>query len=196
MQSSLKPYRSHVLGKSIMDAVRRDEANTTYPLGLERPPVDWGTTNHGKLTADQWGVIATKSLLVTLVHQWGYISEDMPESPAAQTPILWERHTYGRQRRLCLLHNFVDLVKASLMAHNRTTSKDHARSYDHHIQRFFSKVTILYPSTAMKPSGHVSMHLGRALQDFGPTHSYKAPGFERMNYEMQSTPTNNKRGMS
>ena len=174
-----------------MDEVRLDQQSSRYPLGLDKPPLNWGTSQHGKLSADQWGVVATVSLVITLVRCWGY-NADLPVSLSAAESA---KELTLRQRKLCMLYNFTDLVKASLMAHNRVTSQQHADSYSYHNHRFFQKALALYPAFQIKPAGHISMHFAEFLRSLGPSHAYKVPGFERMNFEMQSTKTNRKLGM-
>jgi hypothetical protein len=172
-----------------MEEIHKDERASLFPLGLVKPPHNWGTTQHGKLTADQWGVIATKSLVVTLVRHWGY----RQASPNTHADVTKAREKAFLRKR-AMLWNFVDMVKASLMAHNRVTSVKHAESYQQHIYRYFREVSALYPSFSMTPSAHISLHFDDYLKRIGPSHAYKVPGFERMNYEMQSTNTNGKLG--
>ena len=197
MKDEFTPQASHILGKGLMEQVRQDQQLSKYPLGLNRPPLHWGTTQHGKLSADQWGVVASVSLVVTLVRCWGYSSDTPPTSHSTPTllSVKEAKEESARQRKLCMLYNFIDLVKASLMAHNRITSERHANSYRHYIRRFFKNVSILYPHFAVRPSGHISLHFDEFLRTLGPSHSYKVPGFERMNFEMQSTKTNRKLGV-
>ncbi|KIY61469.1 hypothetical protein CYLTODRAFT_314574, partial [Cylindrobasidium torrendii FP15055 ss-10] len=153
-------------------------------------PSGWGTASHGKLSAAQWGVVGMVSLAITLIHEWGY--SDRIEDDHAD---IVSRTQHRQARHLVMLYNFVDLVKASLMAHNRRTSDAHADSYDFYIRRYFATVGRLYPGFGMKPSGHVSLgHVGPFLRKTGPSHAYKADAFERMNYVMQSTETNKKLG--
>ncbi|KIY63827.1 hypothetical protein CYLTODRAFT_320349, partial [Cylindrobasidium torrendii FP15055 ss-10] len=154
-------------------------------------PSGWGTASHGKLSAAQWGVVGMVSLTITLILEWGYCEDAGPD----EHPNVLARAEYLRARRLAMLYNFVDLIKASFMAHNRTSSELHAASYDFYIRRYFVMVGRLYPGFSMKPSGHVSLgHVGPFLRNVGPSHAYKADAFERMNYVMQSTETNKKLG--
>lgn len=182
---------AHVLGGRLMAKIHQNEQDSDYPLGVGKPPIAWGTASHGKLSAAQWGVVGMVSLTVTLIREWGYPEEVGVDEHADVVA----RAKYLRERRLSMLYNFIDLVKASLMAHNRTSSARHADSYDFYIRRYFAMVGRLYPGFGMKPSGHVSLgHVSHFLRNVGPSHPYKADAFERMNYVMQSTQTNKKLG--
>lgn len=171
----------HILGKSIMEQVHRDEASTLYPVGINKPPPKWGSTEHGKLSADQNYVVGTKSLVVTLVRRWGY-----PENASRKES----------QRMLQMLHNYADLVKATLMFQNRVTSAAHADSYIHHMLRFFQQAGLIHHRFAMRPSGHIALHYDDFLRSFGPSHAFETPAFERINYVLQSSKTNMKLGRS
>lgn len=171
----------HVLGKSIMKDTHQGDLRSFWPLGLNRPPLDWGTTTHGKLGADQFETICTKSsFLVVIVRRWGYPD---PQDDAATTT---------RKRRM--LHNYADLVKASCMIHNRITSSAHCASCDAHMLRFFGECSTLYRNFAMRPSNHIGLHYGDVMRKFGPSHAIKVPGFERLNYVLSSINTNQKHG--
>ncbi|KAK0183688.1 hypothetical protein F5146DRAFT_1147968 [Armillaria mellea] len=84
----------HVLGKSIMEAVYDDMKKTWLPSWVSCVPKDWGTPSCGKLTANQWKVICTVHLVITLIQIWG--TQSSPES----------------LRFSHMLANFLDMVKA------------------------------------------------------------------------------------
>ena len=60
-----------VLGATIMEAVWSDMRSTQLPTWITAAPYDWGTPERGKLSADQWRVICTIHLVITLIRLWG-----------------------------------------------------------------------------------------------------------------------------
>ncbi|KAF9001036.1 hypothetical protein BDZ89DRAFT_968770 [Hymenopellis radicata] len=158
-----------------MEAVRKDMARSKFPLGINKAPMNWGTPGRGKLSADIWRVVCTIHLVITLIRVWGY-----------------EGQTVSRQK--AMLVNFLDLVNAMLMAANRTSSDAHADSFDAHCYRYLEKSQLIYRDFKVKPLQHVGQHFGHFLRTMGPSHAFRTPGFERMNYYMQRTNTNNHQG--
>ena len=60
-----------VLGRDILEAVWDDMTCTELPSWMSPAPRNWGTATRGKLTADQWKVVATVHLPLTLIRLWG-----------------------------------------------------------------------------------------------------------------------------
>ena len=56
-----------------MDEIRGDIVNMLRPSWLTSVPSDFGSASHGKLKADQWRVLGTTFLPVSLVHLWSVI---------------------------------------------------------------------------------------------------------------------------
>jgi hypothetical protein len=194
------PNNHHVIEDDILTAMHQDEAATLYPVGVQRPPGAWGTKAHGKLTAEQWDVILTKSAVVTLIRLWSDKREDDGDGADSDddatglpsTNINEDRWSSRKHMR----NNLADIVKASLMANNHITSDAHAASYRAHNFRFFEVAAKIYPDFKMTPKNHIALHFDDFLRSYGPSRVYKVPGFERINYTMQSTETNRKRGTS
>src|SRR6266702_6171919 len=103
-----------VLGKDIMEAVWADMALTELPSWVTDVPCNWGTATHGKLSANNWRVICTIHLPITLIRLWGRDNE--PED---------QKHK---------LQNFMDLVCAVQIANLRSVSKQDIKRYEHYIQ--------------------------------------------------------------
>ncbi len=143
--------------------------NCILPPSVIRPPLDWGTARRGKLSADQWRVICTVHLPITLIRLWG-------------SSLL--------TRRRQMLENYVDLYKAMETTQNRVISDDHVDSYEFHIMQYLTGVSHLYKDFSMKPIHHMSQHLGEFMRQMGPVHAYRVPAFERLNYLMQRENTN------
>jgi hypothetical protein len=161
-----------VLGKDILSAIRADMEETILPSWIEPAPRNWGTTEHGKLSADQWRVLCTIHLPISLISIWGR----------------------GDARRTAMLANFMDLVTAVRIASMRVTNNEYIALYDKHILSYASGILELYKDADIKPNHHLSLHLGHFLQTLGPVHAYRTFVFERINFMMQRMKTNARLG--
>jgi hypothetical protein len=163
---------SSVLGKDVMEAVWKDMKKTLLPSWISPVPHDWGTTKRGKLSADNWRVVCTIHLPVTLI--W-----------------LWKDET-GRKREL--LENFMDLVTAVRLANMRLSSSDQADAYDKHILRYVQALPSLFPHKSLRPNHHAALHIGDGLRWFGPVHAHSASHYERHISFLHRININNKVG--
>lgn len=166
------PNPRHVLGLSVMQAVREDMKQTVIPSWVSPAPMNWGTTERGKLSADQWKTVCTVHLVITLVRLWG--GED------------------GRKYEI--LSNFMDLITAVVLLNMRFTSESLVVEYEEAILRYLQGLKALYKDAKFKPIHHASLHLGEFLRFFGPVHAYRSFPFERFNYMLQKQNTNAKFG--
>jgi len=163
-----------VLGKDILESVWDDMRLTQLPSWMTPAPRNWGTAARGKLKADQWKVIATVHLPITLMRLWG-------------------RNT---DRYFVLLCNFMDLNAAIQLANQRIITANHIRDYKYLLLRYLRGIMVLFKNASLQPVHHVSLHTGDFLRLFGPTHSVRTPGFERFNEMLGSQNINMKSGMS
>ena len=136
-------------------------------------PRNWGSTKRGKLTADQWKVVTTVHLPITLMRLWGDPQEG---------------------RFFLMLCNFMDLSAAIQLANQRIITEKHIEDYKRLILRYLSGLVVIFKDTQLQPIHHVSMHAGDFLRLFGPTHSVRTPGFERFNEKLGLQNTNQKSG--
>ena len=146
---------------------------TELPSWMSPAPRNWGSAKRGKLTADQWRVITTVHLPITLMRLWGAPQEG---------------------RFFLMLCNFMDLSAAIQLANQRIITGKHIEDYDRLILRYLSGLVKIFKDTQLQPIHHVSMHAGEFLRLFGPTHSVRTPGFERFNEKLGSQNTNQKSG--
>ncbi|KAF9455301.1 hypothetical protein BDZ94DRAFT_1327649 [Collybia nuda] len=167
-----KPSNHAVLGIDIMEAVWADMKNTQLPSWIGTVPHNWGTAARGKLSADNWRVICTIHLPITLIR-------------------LWAQET-GRRRDI--LENFMDLVAAVRIANMRVSSQNQIIAYNQAMERYVAGLQRLYPNFKLKPTHHVSLHIGDILKLFGPVHSHSAPFFERYINFLHRINTNQKLG--
>lgn len=150
-----------------------DMAKTYLPSSVTPLPKNVGSAQAGSLGADEWRTLCLIHLTITLIRLWG---NDTPS------------------REFQMLENFMDLVTAVKLASMRTTCTSRIRSYELYMQRYLSQLLVLYPGATITPNHHLSLHLPEILDNFGPSHVFRAFVFERGNLILQQTPTNNKMG--
>lgn len=155
-----------------METVWADMKRTQLPTWISPAPPNWGTAERGKLSADQWRVICTIHLPITLIRLWG--------------------DETGRKK--AMLEHFMDLVSAVRIANLRISSKDQIRAYNHFMFRYASRCASLYPDETLKPTLHASLHIGDILELFGPVHAISAPFYERYINFFHNLNTNRKIG--
>jgi hypothetical protein len=156
-----------------MEAVWADMKRTQLPSWIGSVPHNWGTAERGKLNADNWRVICTIHLPITLIRLW--------------------RHETGR--RMAILQNFMDLVSAVRIANMRVSSPNQVIAYNRAISCYVAGLQALYPNHKLKPTHHAALHIGDILELFGPVHSHSAPFFERYINFLHHVNTNQKSGM-
>ncbi|KAH9060119.1 hypothetical protein EDB87DRAFT_1529705, partial [Lactarius vividus] len=148
-----------VLGRLTLAEVWADMSKTTLPSWIGRAPPKLGDGRHGKLSADQWRTACTVNLVVTLVRLWG------SKSP--------------NDRHYQMLHNFMDLVTACKLAMMRKTTPDRIEQFQKHMHRYLETTKKLYVYSALTPNHHLSLHLPRLFENFGPPHAWVCFVFER-----------------
>ncbi len=159
-----------------MEAVWADMALTELPSWVTKAPPNWGTAARGKLSANNWRVICTIHLPITLIRLWG--RDDLPG--------VWKAK----------LENFMDLVRAVQIANLRSISRKEVELYEHYIFRYMTSFKSLYKLAKVKPIHHAALHYGDVLRGFGPAHTHNAAFYERHIHSMQSKNHNMKLGLS
>lgn len=145
------------------------------PTWLQPAPRGFGTTAHGKLSADQWRVACTVHIPFTLIRLWG--------------------HMEGTDRKRKMLDNYMQLVRAIDIAGSLRISEEDIKIYEDCILRYLCDLKSLYKEATIKPNHHFAVHLAAFLRKYGPVHSWRAYVFERFNYLLQSTNTNKRPGL-
>ena len=161
-----------VLGKGVLPEVWRDREKTILPSWLSPIPTNAGSARAGKLTADQWRTLCTVHLVITLVRLWG------DKDPA--------------DRKHDMLCNFMDLVTATALLFKRSMSPERIKLYEDFMRKYLEGHLRLYPHLNLTPKHHLSLHIPRILERFGPVHGWTTWGFERLNFIFQRTETNGK----
>ncbi|KAM5544113.1 hypothetical protein V8D89_002299 [Ganoderma adspersum] len=55
-----------IIDQPTINQIQEDISNTVFPSWMECPPRNFGSPSHGKLKADQWRMVGTVSLVITL----------------------------------------------------------------------------------------------------------------------------------
>ncbi|KAE9384351.1 hypothetical protein BT96DRAFT_842371, partial [Gymnopus androsaceus JB14] len=164
--------------------IRADMQQTQKPSFIPSAPGKPGEAAQGKFTADQWRTFCTIHLPITLIRLWG-----------SKEGTRWYE----------MLVNFMHLVTAVRLANMRAMTAERVDRFEYHIRTYLTHLIGfgfadpmggLYPHTRISPYQHMMLHFGGLLRRFGPVHSWRCFAFERLNYILQSFPTNSKFGMS
>lgn len=167
----------HVFTKVEMEAIWKDLDEMVTPSWLGSVPKELGQASHGKLKADQYRVLATTYLPVSLVRLWG--QDEMDPSPRAT-------------RRRALLESTMTLFSAISIATARTMSRERAGQYLWHIQSYIGGLKRLFPEYEFLPNHHMALHIYDCLLRFGPAHSWWTYPYERVIGMLQRIPTTGK----
>ena len=149
-------------------------ASTQLPTWLQPAPVSFGSTAGGKLSADEWRVVATVHLTITMIRLWGDLGPD--------------------DRKKKMLDNFMHLIRAVNIAGSLRISEPDIREYERSLLAYLRGIKELYEHARIKPNHHMAIHLADFLRKYGPVHSWRAYAFERFNYLLQSLNTNKQFG--
>jgi hypothetical protein len=171
-----------ILTEEEVESIRSDIENMMTPSWLTSVPNDLGEPRHGKLKADQWRVLATTYLPISLVRMWD--ANELEGQPP-------ERPTSRRQK---LLHATMSLISAVIIATSQKTSSAKAGLYLQHMQTYLRLMKELIPDYDFRPNHHMSLHLAEYLCLFGPVHAWWTFPFERLIGMLQRIPTNFKMG--
>jgi hypothetical protein len=155
-----------------MAEIWEDMKRSQLPSWIQPPPPNWGTAERGKLSADQWRVICTIHLPITLIRLWGNDTGRMYD----------------------LLRHFMHLVTAVRIANMRISLPNHIRTYNQHIFAYARGWDTLFPDEPLKPNLHAALHIGNMLDKFGPVHAISSPFYERYINFFHQLKTNRKIG--
>lgn len=149
------------------------------PSWLTSVPTNLGEPSHGKLKADQWRTLGTTYLPISLIRLWDQL-EDGDDKRSQQCKKL--------------LAVTLSLISAVVIASSRTTSKEKADLYLHHMQNYLKGLRELFPRYRFLPNQHMALHLAEYLQLYGPVHSWWTFPFERLIGMLQRIPNNFQNG--
>jgi hypothetical protein len=161
-----------------MEEIWSDIRVMATPSWMASVPKDLGSGNHGKVKADQWRILGTTYLPVSLVRLWGKV------------------HPGDQRSERCrkILDITISLLSAVTIATSRVTSCSRADSYLQHMQAYLNGIQELFPEYKLHPNHHMALHLHEYLILFGPVHAWWTFPFERIIGQLQRIPTNSKIG--
>lgn len=157
-----------------MSELRSDIEHMITPSWLTSVPTNLGEPSHGKLKADQWRILGTTYLPVSLTRLWSRLEPDD------------ERSVHCKK----LLSVTLSLISAVIIASSRTTSQENADLYLHHMQTYLAGLRELFPLYKFLPNHHMALHLPEYLRLYGPVHSWWTFPFERLIGMLQRIPNN------
>ncbi|KAF8871493.1 hypothetical protein CPB84DRAFT_1692151, partial [Gymnopilus junonius] len=138
-----------------------------------------GSAGHRKLKADQWQVLGTVHLPITLIKLWAVIGrEDVHSS-----------HCHS------ILEATMSLVSAVIVAMSHSIPAANAAEYHNHMVQYLDGIKHLFPNYRLHPNHHMALHLDQFLLLFGPVHGWWTFPFKWMIGAVQQMPHNGKPGM-
>lgn len=182
------PLRSEVpdpvdtTSKSMLEFINLVVKNTKKASWVSTVPSDFGQSKTGTLKADEWRSFSTIHLPIALVLLWGRTS----------------RHSTPHIADTCLRHlnHTMSLVQALCLACYRTTTPQRTQSMHTHLRNYLTDLQVVHKGVKPTTIGHMSLHLAKFMELFGPVHSWWTYPFERLIGQLQHLPTNNKFGES
>ncbi|PPR01352.1 hypothetical protein CVT24_006317 [Panaeolus cyanescens] len=154
----------HILTPKEMGEIRKDIQEMITPSWLTSVPKNLGNAAHGKLKADQWRVLGTVYLPISLIRMWG-----KTDSLDSQTLL----------RREILLVT-ISLLSAVVIATSRKATEANANRYAELMHAYLTGIRTLFPKYKFRPNHHMAMHLQQFIVDFGPPHGWWTFPFERL----------------
>ena len=110
--------------------IHSDIVNTLQPFWLRSLPSEFGSASYGKLKADQWHVLGTTFLPVSLVHLWSVVEAGNSHSD-----------------RCCqILDVTMSLLSAVKIACSWVTSLNHVQLYLSNMHSYLRGLKAFFPS--------------------------------------------------
>lgn len=139
--------------------------HTIHPSWQDKPPANWGTTKHGKLTAEQWRVSLEFDVTVSLVKEWSHLRDKCVDGLA-------------REEYDSIIESTMSLAMAIMWGTSRNTSETHAQNYMWHMRTYIESLVRM--GQKLVPNHHLALHLADHLQMFGPVHGWWTYPYERL----------------
>ena len=169
-----------IVTDGLLQHIRSVIKETVTPSWIGSVPSDVGDARAGKLKADEWRLLFTIYLPLALVAKWGEGSDHSSQGAAL--------------RSLQLLNHTMELVSAVYLACARTTSRQKAQRYEHHIRNYLRDLREVHPGARVTTNMHMATHVQEFMKLFGPTFSWWCFPFERLIGFLQRMPNNGKIG--
>ncbi|KAJ3791510.1 hypothetical protein GGU11DRAFT_648185, partial [Lentinula aff. detonsa] len=138
----------------ILEQIWADMERTVLPSWIQQAPPKWGIPASGKLSADEYKVICSIHMVITLIRVWGYENEEGPQSWSFQ-----------------MLLNFLDLVHSIHVLFLRETSTKLRVYYKTRMLKYLRTVLELFPDVTLASNHHLAVHIVNDLEYLGPGHA-------------------------
>ncbi|KAJ3862528.1 hypothetical protein EV359DRAFT_45007 [Lentinula novae-zelandiae] len=170
---SLTTYAHLNMYSDLLAEVWADMARSVLPSWIQPAPSRWGIPSAGKLSADEYKVVCSISLVVTLIRVWGYGNKEQPQS-----------------RHFQMMLNFLELVRGMHIIFLRETSHSSRAYYKARILSYLHGILELFPDVTLASNHHLALHVITDLENMGPGHARSTPVFERINHLLQEIKKN------
>ena len=171
----------HILKPEEVQAIHDDISSIIRPSWLTSVPAELGSAQHGKLKADQWQILGTTFLPLTLICLWQASDGEGNDDRAT--------------RCAQILDITLSLLSAITIALSHSTTYSHADIMQQHLLNYLRGLKELFPNYKFCPNHHMALHLPEYIKLYGPVHSWWAFPFERVIGMLQHISTNYKTGI-
>lgn len=154
-------YIRHKEIQAIQSAIK----STIRPTWQQAPLKGFGSSQQGKLKADQWRTMIKFDLPITLVELW---SEGAKCNP------------HATKYYSALLDITILLALAVFWGTLWHTSAEHAAKYMYYMQMYLKSLQNLSPAPKLVPNHHTALHVGKQLLAFGPVYGWWAFPYEHL----------------
>lgn len=166
----------------VMECIREVIKNTSTPSWLHSVPYNFGASQAGTLTADEWRSMASVYLPLALVKLWGHATPATSQDAGHFQDVLVHSMALFSAVRLACLHT---------MTHERQ------EAYRANMIQYISGLSLeLYRTSDPRPNHHMALHIYDFLKIFGPVRGWWCFPFERLIGLLQRQPINHKFGKS
>ncbi|KAL1724914.1 hypothetical protein EV714DRAFT_222295 [Schizophyllum commune] len=164
------PKAKAVLGKARLAdlslLLRQLKKPSWLPIPTRRP----GDPAEGKLKSSATRRLAEVWLPISLIREWGPYPENSREHK--------------------MLVNYMHLISASLLAHQRKMRPATIRHYHEEAYLYLKTRAEIFPDVSVTPYEHTMLHFSWFLERYGPMHAWQQLLMEQRNGDLQKIPTN------
>jgi hypothetical protein len=133
----------HVFTAEEMELIWSDMCMLLSPTWMTSVPSNLEEATHGKLKADQWRVLGTTYLPLSLIRLWGLTNTGSPRSRRCRE----------------ILNLTMSLLSAVTVASSHSMSPALANSYLQHMQAYLAGLKKVFPEYGFHPNHHMALHL-------------------------------------
>ncbi|KAG8715936.1 hypothetical protein FRC09_016172 [Ceratobasidium sp. 395] len=160
-----------LLGLEVVAEIKADMQRTNLPNWLKRPPLNFATTDHGKLASEEHKSLSLVSLPITLIRLW------------SSNPEL----------RQYLDHLLQLSVAVRILSYQSLTDRDRTL-FKEHYQQYLDQLKSLYPYSSITPVQHLGLHIPYFLHKLGPSTWYSENTCEMFIGMLEDISTNSRIG--